>query len=92
MKYWVAGAIILVLIIIILVARNTAKTSAANAQIIATNQQVSALNGATPSQVAQIINSIFPYFNTGITAATGDPCPTGYVLDNATKKCIKVTV
>lgn len=90
--YWISAAIILVIILIIVIARNTAKTAQADAAIIATNQQISALNGASQSQVAQIINSIFPYFNTGVNAVTGNPCPEGYILDSVTKKCVLKTV
>lgn len=65
--YWAIGIAIILIIVIVIINRN--KTKQADAAIVATNQQISALNNIPQSQFAQILNSLFPYFQTGISAA-----------------------
>ena len=68
--YVIIGIVVIVVIAIIINNRN--KQSIADAQIAATQQQI--VSGDS-SQVASIINSLFPYFQTGVNAAT-QPKPT----------------
>ncbi len=47
---------------------NRKKQAVADAQIAATQQQI--VSGGDSSQVASIINALFPFFQTGVNAAT----------------------
>lgn len=49
-----------------IVRSNNAKKAAANNDINITSDGVNASGGGQTSQVAQIINSLFPFFQTGV--------------------------
>lgn len=89
--YW--GIIAVVLFIIIFVVYNNnqkqkaAELAAANANPYLYNQNANAQGG---SQVAQIINSLLPFFAIGVTAATTPKCQAGYVWDKDLKACKKL--
>jgi len=64
--YYVIIAIVVIIIIAMAVKSNNAK-KLADANIAATQNQI--INGDT-SNTASIINALFPYFQTGVNAAT----------------------
>lgn len=63
--YVIIGIVVIVIIAIII--RNRNRQSIADAQIANTQQQI--VSGDS-SQVSSIINALFPYFQTGVNAAT----------------------
>ncbi len=67
-SYWIIIGVVVLLIVFFVYRNNKNKQSIADDNVVQTNQQISALNGATTSQTAQILNALFPFFQTGISA------------------------
>lgn len=93
MKPLYIGIAIVVLIIIFLVVKSNQNKKQAEA-----NQQIANANpnyntSGQSSQVAQIINSLLPFFQTGVAAATSNQnsCPSGQTYNQQLKMCVQIT-
>lgn len=95
MKPLYIAIILVVLIIIFLVfkANQNKKQAEANASLANASQNSNYSSFGQSSQVAQIISSLFPFFQTGVAAATNNQnnCPSGTIYNVQLNKCVQNT-